>query len=141
MYQESARWNRILGCENAADLNDMVSGHGLREFIRVNEALQERKIEEIADRFIGSGARLLLIAGPSSSGKTTFAHRLSIALRAQGLRPVKLSLDDYYRNRDELPVEADGTHRSGTNRNAGYGADLRPSEPPARGRNGADAGI
>ena len=86
----------------------MVSGHGLREFIRVNEALQERKIEEIADRFIGSGARLLLIAGPSSSGKTTFAHRLSIALRAQGLRPVKLSLDDYYRNRDELPVEADG---------------------------------
>ncbi len=108
VYQESARWNRILGCENAADLNDMVTDHGLREFIRVNEALQERKIEGIADRFIESGARLLLIAGPSSSGKTTFAHRLSIALRAQGLRPVKLSLDDYYRNRTELPVEADG---------------------------------
>ena len=109
IYQESARWNHILGCENAADLNDMVSNHGLREFIRVSEALHERKIQQIADQFIASGARLLLIAGPSSSGKTTFAHRLTIALRVQGLRPIKLSLDDYYRNRDELPIEADGT--------------------------------
>ena len=103
IYQETAEWNKILRCENAADLNEMIDGHHLREFIRVSEALQERKIQSIADRFIASGARLILIAGPSSSGKTTFAHRLSIALRVQGLRPVKVSLDDYYRNRNELP--------------------------------------
>lgn len=109
IYQETAEWNKILGCENAADLNEMIDSHRLREFIRVNEALQERKIQSIADRFVASGARLILIAGPSSSGKTTFAHRLSIALRVQGLRPVKVSLDDYYLNREDLPREADGT--------------------------------
>lgn len=109
IYQETAHWHRILSCENAADLNDMIVDGRLREFIRVNEALQERKIQSIADRFVASGARLILIAGPSSSGKTTFSNRLSIALRVQGLRPVKVSLDDYYRNRADLPIEADGS--------------------------------
>lgn len=109
IYEETASWNRILRCENAADLNEMTVANGLREFIRVNEALQEGKIQDIARQFIASGARLILVAGPSSSGKTTFSHRLSIALRVQGLRPVKLSLDDYYRNRADLPVEADGS--------------------------------
>jgi len=109
IYQETADWNKILGCENAADLNEMITGQRLREFIRVNEALQERKIQQIADQFIASGARLILVAGPSSSGKTTFSHRLSIALRVQGLRPVKVSLDDYYRNRCDLPIEDDGS--------------------------------
>ena len=108
-YAESAEWMAILGCENAADLNEMVVNRRLREFIRVNEALQEQKIGKIAQQFIDSGARVMLIAGPSSSGKTTFAHRLSIALKVHGLRPVKLSLDDYYRNRDSLPLEPDGT--------------------------------
>jgi len=109
IYQETAEWNKILNCENAADLNAMIDSRRLREFIRVNEALQERKIQSIADQFIASGARLILVAGPSSSGKTTFSHRLSIALRVHGLRPVKVSLDDYYLNRDTLPREADGT--------------------------------
>ena len=109
IYQETAEWYEILGCRNAADLNDMIVNHRLREFIRVSEALQERKIQSIADKFIQSGARIILIAGPSSSGKTTFAHRLSIALRVQGLRPVKVSLDDYYRNRADLPLEPDGS--------------------------------
>lgn len=108
-YAETAEWHAILNCENVADLNDMIQSRKLREFIRVNEALQERRIEQIADQFIASGARLLLIAGPSSSGKTTFAHRLSIALRVHGLRPVKVSLDDYYIDRDKLPLEPDGT--------------------------------
>ena len=108
-YEESARWQEILGCTNAADLNEMVESRRLREFIRVNEALHERKIERIADRFIESGARVMLIAGPSSSGKTTFAHRMAIALRVHGLRPVKLSLDDYYRDRDAIPREPDGS--------------------------------
>ena len=108
-YDEAARWHAILNCENAADLNDMIVNRRFREFIRVNEALQERSIERIADQFIDSGALLLLIAGPSSSGKTTFSHRLSIALRVHGLRPVKVSLDDYYRNRDDIPREPDGS--------------------------------
>ncbi len=108
-YAESAQWQEILGCANAADLNDMVENRRLREFIRVSEALHERKIDHIADQFIESGARVMLIAGPSSSGKTTFAHRMTIALRVHGLKPVKLSLDDYYRDRDSLPREPDGT--------------------------------
>ena len=108
-YSEAAEWHAILNCENVADLNDMIVNRRLREFIRVNEALQERRIEQIADQFIASGAQLLLIAGPSSSGKTTFAHRLSIALRVHGLRPVKVSLDDYYLDRDSIPKEPDGS--------------------------------
>lgn len=107
-FAESARWSEILGCSNAADLNEMVATKNLRPFIRVNEALQEKSISGIAEQFQKSGARLILIAGPSSSGKTTFAHRLNIALRVLGLRPVSISLDDYYIDRDKIPLEADG---------------------------------
>ena len=109
VYSESARWSEILGCQNASDLIEMAESGGLREFIRVNEALQEHRIAEIAGQFAQSGARVVLIAGPSSSGKTTFAHRLAIALKVLGLKPQKLSLDDYYRNRATLPREADGS--------------------------------
>ena len=108
-YAETARWMSILGCENVSDLNALVDNGNLREFIRVNEALQEHRVAQIAQQFVESGARVVLIAGPSSSGKTTFANRLNIALRVHGLRPVKLSLDDYYRNRADLPKEPDGS--------------------------------
>ena len=107
-FAQSARWNEILDCSNAADLNRMVENRQLREFIRVNEALHEKSIASIADQFIRSGARLILIAGPSSSGKTTFAHRLSIALKVHGLRPMALSLDDYYIDRDKIPFDENG---------------------------------
>ncbi len=107
-FDESARWAEILGCENAADLNEMIAHRRIREFIRINEALQERSINLIADEFIKSGARLILIAGPSSSGKTTFTHRLRIVLQARGYRPHKLSLDDYYIDRENLPVDENG---------------------------------
>ena len=107
-FDESARWAEILGCENAADLNEMIVHRRIREFIRINEALQERSINLIADEFIKSGARLILIAGPSSSGKTTFTHRLRIVLQARGYRPHKLSLDDYYIDRENLPVDENG---------------------------------
>ena len=107
-YAESARWNDILGCTNAADLNEMIAQRRLREFIRINEALHERTIERIADEFAESGARLICIAGPSSSGKTTFAHRLLIALRVLGMKPTKVSVDDYYLDRDQIPVGEDG---------------------------------
>ena len=107
-FAQSARWNEILDCSNAADLNRMVENRQLREFIRVNEALHEKSIASIADQFIRSGARLILIAGPSSSGKTTFSHRLSIALRVHGLRPMAISLDDYYIDRDKIPFDEHG---------------------------------
>ncbi len=107
-FGETGRFNGMIGCENAADINEMIERRSFREFIRVCEALHERTIENIADQIVRSGARVVLIAGPSSSGKTTFAHRLSIALRVLGLRPMKLSLDDYYRDRADLPLEEDG---------------------------------
>jgi len=107
-FAQSARWNEILDCSNAADLNRMVENRQLREFIRVNEALHEKSIAAIADQFIASGARLILIAGPSSSGKTTFSHRLSIALKVHGLRPMAISLDDYYIDREKIPYDENG---------------------------------
>ena len=108
VFAESARWNSILGCSNAADLNALTQTGRLREFIRINEALHEKSISRIADTFAASGARVILIAGPSSSGKTTFANRLYIALRVLGLRPIAISLDDYYLNRDLIPVDENG---------------------------------
>ncbi len=107
-FAESNEWASILGVSNAADLNEMVEKKQLREFIRVNEALHEKSVSKIADQFKASGARVVLIAGPSSSGKTTFAHRLLIALKVLGMRPVKVSLDDYYIDRDSVPVGEDG---------------------------------
>ncbi|MEG2858928.1 MAG: nucleoside kinase [Clostridia bacterium] len=107
-FAETSGWARILGCSNLADLNEMTIHRSLREFIRVNEALHEKSISDVADAFVASGAQLILIAGPSSSGKTTFAHRLSIQLRVRGLKPVKVSLDDYYLDHDVLPLEEDG---------------------------------
>lgn len=107
-FAESARWAGILRCENAADLNELVAGNKIRPFMRVNEALHERSIADIADQIVERGARVVLIAGPSSSGKTTFANRLDIDLRVNGLEPVAISLDNYYRDRDQVPLDANG---------------------------------
>ena len=107
-FAQSAGWANILRCENVADLNELIQRKGMREFIRVNEALQENAIFEIAKKFMASAAQVILISGPSSSGKTTFTHRLSIALRVLGARPAKVSLDDYYLNRDLIPIDEFG---------------------------------
>ena len=108
-YAEANEHSRILQCESAADLNDIIARGEARTFIRVNEALQERAIAQIAERIIARGARVVFIAGPSSSGKTTFANRLSIQLRVSGKHPVAISLDDYYLNREDVPLSPDGT--------------------------------
>lgn len=108
VYAMSSRWNDILGCQNAADLNDMIIGGRLREFVRVNEALQEKSIAEVADYIVERGARVIFIAGPSSSGKTTFSNRLAIQLFVHGLKPVMLSLDNYYKNMEDIPLDEDG---------------------------------
>ena len=107
-YAEANECSRILRCENAADLNDILERGQARDFIRVSEAMQERTIAQIAERIVARGARVVFIAGPSSSGKTTFANRLSVQLRVSGRRPVAISLDNYYKNRSDVPLGEDG---------------------------------
>ncbi|MDD4513151.1 MAG: hypothetical protein PHN24_08635, partial [Eubacteriales bacterium] len=108
VFRESSRWCEILGCVNASDLNAMVISGKLRDFIRVNEALHDKQFASVADMAVKNGSRLILMAGPSSSGKTTSANRLCIHLRVCGLRPVLISMDDFYRDRDKLPLGENG---------------------------------
>ena len=108
VYAQSNYWCKVLDCSTAADLNNLIVKNKLRDFIRVNEAFHSKSLSEIAEDIVNRGARAIFIAGPSSSGKTTFANRLSIHLRVNGQNPVIISMDDFYRNRDELPLEADG---------------------------------
>jgi uridine kinase len=107
-FAQSNYWCRVLDCSDVADLNDLIKQRKLNDFIRVNEALHDKSISDIASDILNRGSRAVFVAGPSSSGKTTFANRLSIHLRVNGLRPVLISLDDFYRNRWELPLENDG---------------------------------
>lgn len=107
-YVEANVCSKILQCENAADLNDIIAKGEARTFIRVSEAMQERAVAQIAERIVANGARVVFVAGPSSSGKTTFANRLSVQLRVSGKRPLAISLDNYYKNREYIPLGADG---------------------------------
>jgi uridine kinase len=109
VYQEGKLWGELMGCETVADLNDMVRSGKVRELIRVNEALHEKKFSEIADEICERGAKAVMLAGPSSSGKTTSANRLATQLRVHGKKPILMSLDDYYIDRDKLPTEPDGS--------------------------------
>ena len=110
MFKESNEWCRILHCTNITDLNEMVLNNKLRTFIRVNEALQDKSIGHIADQIAHRHSKAVFIAGPSSSGKTTFANRLSIHLRVLGLTPLLISLDDFYRPRAEIPRQPNGDY-------------------------------
>ena len=87
----------FLGVRTVADINNALADGSFPELMLVQEALQEKKIAEIAENIIESGKRIILIAGPSSSGKTTFSHRLSIQLRAHGLRPHPIPVDNLFR--------------------------------------------
>ena len=108
VFRQSNRWCDMLECRNAADLNDMTVGGKLPEFIRINEALHDSTIAAIAAGIRDKGARAVFVAGPSSSGKTTFSNRLCIHLRVLGKRPHLISLDDFYRDLADLPLESDG---------------------------------
>jgi uridine kinase len=108
IFDEAEEWGRIIGVETAGDLNDVVASGRTRELIMVSEMLHEKKIAQLADRVTASGAHLVLIAGPSSSGKTTFSKRLALQLRVNGFDPHPISLDDYFVDRDKTPRGADG---------------------------------
>lgn len=107
-FFESNYWCQILGCSNAADLNDLIASGQLREFIRVNEALHDKSLAEIAEDILRMDARAIFLAGPSSSGKTTTANRLKIHLRVLGMHPVLISMDNFYLNRPDVPLDAHG---------------------------------
>ena len=109
VYTEGKRWGELMGCETVADLNELVKSGGVRELIRVNEALHEKRFSQIADMICERGAKAVLLSGPSSSGKTTSANRLATQLRVHGKKPILMSLDDYYIDRDKIPTEPDGS--------------------------------
>ena len=109
VFSESEEWGKLMHCAVVADLNDMVLNGDVRTLIRVNEALHEKRFAQLADEIVGRGARAVLIAGPSSSGKTTSANRLCTQLRVHGKTPILVSLDNYYLNRDQLAPGPDGT--------------------------------
>ncbi|MDO5400464.1 MAG: nucleoside kinase [Eubacteriales bacterium] len=108
VFSEGERWCSLMECETVADLNDLTGSGKIRELIRVNEALHEKRFAQVADMVCHRGARAVMIAGPSSSGKTTSAHRLATQLRVHGKQPVLMSLDDYYIDRDKIAPGPDG---------------------------------
>ena len=116
VFKEHLHWNQLMGLNNVGDFNHLcLQGHAT-DLINLNEALQERKIARIAEAIASrsadgsGGVKLVLISGPSSSGKTTFSKRLSIQLMTCGLRPYPISLDNYFVNREETPLDAQGNY-------------------------------
>lgn len=109
VYTEGTKWGELMGCETVADLNELVDSGRIRELIRVNEALHEKRFSQIADMICERGAQAVMLAGPSSSGKTTSANRLATQLRVHGKKPILMSLDDYYIDRDKITPLPDGT--------------------------------
>ena len=111
VFLETERWLRILDVGEVGTLNEKVSGSEVQNVIMVSEALHEKKIANIADEvLIKKNVKVILIAGPSSSGKTTFANRLSIQLRVNGLIPIPLSLDNYFVDRINTPIDENGEY-------------------------------
>lgn len=111
VFREQHRWNKILGVTTVGDFNHACSKGFTNQLINVSEALQEKKISRLADRIAQNpDLKVILIAGPSSSGKTTFSKRLSVQLLACGLRPIAISTDDYFVDRDRSPRDADGNY-------------------------------
>ena len=112
IFRESEKWGEILGVDYVASLNDLVVSNLDGKFIRIAEALHEKKIAKIADDITRdlTHRKVILIAGPSSSGKTTFAQRLAIQLSVNGLKPVSVSLDNYFVNRENTPLDENGDY-------------------------------
>ena len=109
VFRQSAEWCEILGVTNVSDLSRLIEEKKLRNFIRVNEALHESAINDIARKIHEQNKHIVLVAGPSSSGKTTFAGRLAIHLQMYGHPSRRISMDDFFVNRDDMPLQLDGT--------------------------------
>jgi len=110
VYRESKTWGAILNINNIGRLNEFAAQKKIFDIIKIQEALHEKKIALIADEISkrSDDVKLILIAGPSSSGKTTFSKRLSVQLMVNGLNPIALSLDNYFLNHEQSPVDEDG---------------------------------
>jgi len=110
MYKSNA-WGEMIGVSSVGALNDRISDGGMQQVILVQEALQESRISDIAQQIKERGnSRFVMIAGPSSSGKTTFSHRLSIELMAHGMKPHPIALDNYFKNREDTPLDEEGNY-------------------------------
>ena len=107
-FGEQSRWGKLMGITYVSDLNRKIEEGKFNELIQLSEALHERRVVEIADMITKQNKRIVLIAGPSSSGKTTFARRLCIQLRVNGLEPLYMSTDDYFVERSDTPLDEYG---------------------------------
>lgn len=111
VFKESEEWAKILEIGEVSSLNEYIENDSIANIIRISEALHEKKIAKIADTICeDENNRIILIAGPSSSGKTTFAQRLAVQLQVNGKRPVSISVDDYFVNREDTPVDEYGEY-------------------------------
>lgn len=112
LFLDAEAWGRIVRCEYVSDLNRHIEDGTIQDIVDMAEALQEKKLAEIADYVVRQRPKIkvVLIAGPSSAGKTTFCKRLTTQLRVVGLRPVTISLDDYFYNREDTPKNPDGSY-------------------------------
>ncbi len=112
VFREFDKWGKILELQNIGQLNDAIEAGRAIEIINIAEGLHEKKYAQIADMIANAPEkkRLVLLAGPSSSGKTSSAHRLSTQLRINGLKPIPISLDDFFLNREDTPKTADGEY-------------------------------
>ena len=108
VFKRTDDWGKLMTCSTANELNTRVENGSVRELIRVNEALHEKMYAKTADAIIERGAKAVMIAGPSSSGKTTSANRIATQLRAEGLDPIMISLDNYYCDRRFCPRDENG---------------------------------
>jgi uridine kinase len=107
-FAEAARWQNLLGISYVCDLNEKINSNYFKEVIQLSEALHEKRVVEVAYQVAKEGKRIILISGPSSSGKTTFARKLRIQLQVRGLHPLYLGTDDYFVERNETPMDEFG---------------------------------